>query len=149
MLQLYCHPEVPVYHCHRANDSQRTLAHWMLYDCQQEQLAESAGTAAHVWKKIHRTGTRDSVNPPMWWVSAEISRSDSSRASFHYWTSSLPDTHNPITLNRSAAAWARTRQFNIWTSKHPGQTRAVADSQINKEGSLQSKPPTPRNRFAF
>ncbi len=41
------------------------------------------------------------------WLSVKISRSDSPGPSFHYGSSSPPDTYNPITFYRSASARAR------------------------------------------
>lgn len=76
--------------------------------------------------------------------SVKISRFASSRPSFHYCSSSLPDAYNPITFCRSAPARASLdRHTHIDSTSEPanrGQTQEDTDSQPhNRYGGKSSK----------
>lgn len=83
------------------------------------------------------------------WLSVKISRSDSPGPSFHYHSSSLPDTYNPITFYRSAPAWARAsphRHKHIDPTSEPAnskgrhkKSRFTATQSIGKDVRKSSK----------
>ena len=78
-------------------------------------------------------------------LSVIILRSDSPDPSFHY-SSSLPDTYNPITFYRSALAWARAslhRQKHIDPTSEPANSKGrqkksqIHSYTINRERSAK------------